>query len=108
MPQPIGVHLSAHLLCDQVDEIILKVLRHPRYKGDADGEAQKETDAMEKHGKILRGLDRVPVDQVLRDQGIQQRENLIRGRQKQRHHHQLPISFEVVQEDIHRQPGDSS
>src|SRR5882762_4120589 len=102
MPQSIRVHLGSHLLGDQVHEVILKVLRHPGHKSHAYGQPQKETYAMKEDGKILRRMDRVPVDQVLGDEGVQQRENLVRSRQKQRHDHQLPIPFEITQEDIHR------
>jgi len=80
--EPIRVHLRSHLLRDQVDEVILKVLRHPRYKSHSNRQPQKETNAVQEDGKILRRMNRVPINQMLRNQRVQQRKNLVRSRQK--------------------------
>ena len=41
VPQAVAVYLSAHPLHNDVDEIVLEILRDARHKGDANGRGQQ-------------------------------------------------------------------
>ena len=45
VPDAVGVDARAHLLRDQVDEVILEVLGHAGYERDAHRRAQQQADA---------------------------------------------------------------
>ena len=76
--------LGAQPLRDDVDEVVLEVLGHTRDERDAYGRQQQHADAAEElRGRIELVLRRVAIDDVAEDQRIEQREDLVDGRQDQ-------------------------
>src|SRR5687768_3034273 len=96
MPQAITVYLGAHTLDDDIDEVVLEILRDARYEGHSDGSSQQEADTFEElRSRILLIAGRVLVDHVAENKWIQQREDLIDSCQEECQYNQLPILFEI-------------
>ena len=77
-PDAVGVELRAEPLRDDVDVVVLEVLRHARDERDADRRAEQQADAAEElGGRVLLEPRRVLVDDVPEDQRIEQREDLV-------------------------------
>jgi hypothetical protein len=85
MSDAVGVQARAYALCDDVDEVILEVLRHPRHERHADSRGQQQADAAkELAGRVFGEPSRILVDDVTEDQRIEQREHLVDRGQDQR------------------------
>ena len=79
----VGVELRAEPLRDDVDVVVLEVLGHARDERDADRRAEQQADAPEElAGRVFLEPGRVLVDDVAEDQRIEQREDLVDGRQR--------------------------
>ena len=80
MPDAVRVDLRAEPLRDDVDEVVLEVLRDTRDERHADGGQQQDADASK---ELARGVflvaRRVLIDDVSKDQRVEQREDLVDG-----------------------------
>src|SRR6185503_3046454 len=102
MPDAIRVQLRAEALGDEADDVVLEVLGYARDEGDADRRAEQQAHATEKFaGGIFLEPGRVLVDDVAEDQRIEQREDLVDGRQDERQRDQRSVVPEVGIEDPH-------
>src|SRR5436190_3707671 len=91
MPDTVGIEPRSHLLCDQIDEVVLEVLRHTRNKRHADGHSEKHTDTSNELGAGVLGIAScIRVYDVAEDQGIEQGKHLVDRGQNQRGGNQLP------------------
>src|SRR5437763_6258732 len=98
MPHPIGINLSAQPLGDDVDVVVLKILRDTGYESGTDCQAEEQAHgAKELAGVVLGVSRRVVVDHVAKDDGVQQRENLIDRRKHQNRDHEWSILLKVVE-----------
>ena len=98
----VGVQLRAEPLGDDVDVVVLEVLRDARDEGDADRGAEQQADAPEElSGRVFLEPRRVVVDDVPEDQRVEQREDLIDGGQGERQRDQAAIVPKVAVEKLH-------
>ena len=75
VPDAVGVELRAEPLRDDVDVVVLEVLRHARDERDADRRAEQQADALEElDRRVFLEPRGVLVDDVPEDQRIEQRE----------------------------------
>jgi hypothetical protein len=89
VPDPVRIELRSEPLGDDVDVVVLKVLRHPRDERHADAGAQQQAHAAEElGGRVFLEPGRVPVDHIAKDQRIEERKRLVDRRQHQRDSHQ--------------------
>ena len=80
----VGIEFGAETLCDQVDVVVLKVLGHARDERHSDrGRQQQRHAAEELAGRVFGEASRVIVDDVPKDQRIEEGEHLVDGRQDQ-------------------------
>src|SRR5579864_6738992 len=99
---PVGVQLGPEPLRDQVDVVILEVLGGPRDKRHADSGGQQKADAAkELAGGVLGELRRVAVDDVAKDQRVEQGKHLVDRRQHQRERDQASVIPQVRIEELH-------
>ena len=71
--QSVGVELRSQTLGDDVDEIVLEVLRYPGNERYADGGGEEEADAPDElSGGILTEPGRVLIDDIPEDQGVEE------------------------------------
>ena len=102
MADAVGIDLRADSLCDDVDVIVLKVLRDTRDEGDANGRRQQQADAPEElGGRVFLEPGRVLVDHVPEDQRVEQREGLIDRGEDERQRHEPPVAFQVPVQKLH-------
>ena len=96
MPDAVRVQLRAEPLRDDVDEVVLEVLRHARDERDADRGAEQQADALEElRGRVFLEPRGVLIDDVPEDQRIEQREDLVDGRQHERQRHEPGVVPQV-------------
>src|SRR6185503_10518520 len=83
-------------------DVVLEVLGDARDEGDADRRAEQQAHATEEFaGGIFLEPGRVLVDDVAEDQRIEQRKDLVDGRQDERQRDQRSVVPEVGIEDPH-------
>src|SRR5207237_4924351 len=96
------IQLRADSLRDDVDEVILKVFRDARDERDADVCAEEEEDAADENAGVdVAELHRVFVDDEPEDLRIEQRENMIDGRQHERGDEKMFLARKVVVQQTH-------
>ena len=102
VPDAVRVELRAEPLRDDVDEVVLEVLRDARDERHADRRAEQQADAAEElAGRVLLEPGGVLVDDVAEDQRIEQREDLVDRRQHKRQRDQAAVVPEVAVEQLH-------
>ena len=93
---------GAQPLRDDVDEVVLEVLGDAGHEGHADGGRQQQADAAEElAGAVLAIAGGVLVDDVPEDQRVEQREDLVDGRQAQGQDDKLAIVTQVAEQQGH-------
>ena len=98
----VGVDPRADLLGDQVDVVVLKVLGDAGDEGHADRRAQQERYAAnELPDRVVVEARGVGIDDVAEDQRIEQREDLVDGRQHERGGNQLPVVPQIAVKSGH-------
>ena len=91
MADAVGVELGAKPLRDEVDVVVLEVLRDARDERDADRRGEQQRDAAEELARRVFGEPRgVVVDDVPEDQRIEEREDLVDGREDERERDERP------------------
>ena len=102
MADPVRVDLGAQTLRDDVDEVVLEILRDARDEGDPHRRAEQQAHAPEElGGGVLLELRRVRIDDVAEDQRIEEREDLVDRRQHERERDQRPVTFQIREEQLH-------
>ena len=102
MADPVGIEVDADALRDDVDEVILEVLRDPGDERDADGGEQQQADTAKELARgMLAELRRVVVDDVPEDQRVEQREDLVDRRQDEREDDDRPVAAQIGQQEAH-------
>ena len=103
MPDTVRVEFRAHPLGDDVQKVVLKVLRNPRNEGNAHRCSKQQADASEElPRRELVVLSGVLIDDFSHDNGIQHRKKLVDGRQDQRQADEKLVVFEVIKKKFHR------
>src|SRR5947207_15678278 len=103
MANAVRVELRAESLRDDVHEVVLEVLRDARDERDADRGREKQAHAADElGGRVLVVLRGVPIDDVPKDERIEQREDLVDRSQKQRKDDQQAVAVEVPKKKAHR------
>src|SRR5207249_495370 len=78
----VGINLSAQPLGDDVDVVVLEILRYARNERDTDGGCKQQTHATK---ELSRGVFAIPgrvvIDHVAEDDGIEKRKDLVDRRQ---------------------------
>src|SRR6266576_6153743 len=104
MADAVGVELCTQLLRDEADVVILEVLRHARDERHTHGSAQQEADtANELSSRVLLKPCGVLVDDVAKNQRIEEREDLIDRRQDERKGDQTPVVAQIGIQQFHSQ-----
>ncbi len=101
MTDAIRIDGGAHPLSDHIDEVVLEILGHPRYEGDAHRGCEEGQHPAEEGSSIqFRVLGRVLVDHMTEDQRVEQGEDLVDGREQQRESHGSPMGLQVRPENV--------
>src|SRR3989442_1196597 len=96
MPDAVRVQLRAETLRDDVDEIVLEVLRDARDERHSDRRPEEKADAPEElAGRVFLEAGGVSVDDVTQDERIEQRKDLVDRGERERHRHQTPVSAQI-------------
>ena len=96
MPDAVRVHLGADALDDDVDVVVLEILGDARHERDSHRHQQQSTGTFDERRRlVLAEAGRVVVDDVAKDERIEEREHLIRRRQHEREENQRPVFVEV-------------
>ncbi len=107
VPDAVGVQLRAEPLRDDVDVVILKVLRDARHERDANRCAQQQADASEElTGRIFLEPGRVLVDDMTEDERVEQREHLVDRGEREGERDQAPVVPEIRVEEFHGSRND--
>jgi len=105
VPDAVGIDPRSEPLDDDVDEVVLEVLRHAADERRSHGEQQEEADAArELLHRVFVGARRVAVDDVAKDRRIEQREDLVHRRQEQGQDGELPVAAKIAQQQPHEGP----
>jgi hypothetical protein len=98
----VRVEVGPQALGDDVDEVILKVLGHPRDERDAHRRGEQQAHpAEELLGGVLAVAGRVLVDDMTEDQRVEEREDLVDRRQEEGEEHEAPVAAQVRIEESH-------
>ncbi len=102
VPEPVGIEPGTEPLGDDVDEIILEVLRDARDECHSHGRGKQEADTTEELRMCIVPVPgRVLVNDVPEDQRIEEGEYLVYCRQDECEENKFPIAAEVAVEDSH-------
>jgi len=98
----VGVQLRADPLRDDVDVVVLEILRHARHERHADGRAEQQADAAEELAcRVFLEAGGVLVDHMTEDQRVEQREDLVDRGQDEGQAHEALIAAQVAVEHLH-------
>ena len=104
MLDAVRIQPRADALRDDVQAIILKVLRHPGDEGGADHEREQLRHAHEEpmmvRGELLR-FGGVVADDVAENRRIEQRERLVDRREHQREKNEVAVGSQVAEQEAH-------
>ena len=91
---PVRVQLRAQALRNHVDVVVLEVLRDARDERHADRRAEQQADAFEElAGRVFLEAGGILIDHVPEDERIEQREDLVDRRQRERQRHEPASNF---------------
>src|SRR4029453_4483718 len=102
MGDAVGVELGAKALRDQVDVVVLEVLRYARDKRHTHRGGEQHRDATEElAGRVFGEPRRVVVDDVPEDQRVEQREDLVDRGETERERDERPILAQIREKQRH-------
>ena len=102
MTDAVGVNARTHLLCDQVHEIILKVLCDPGNERDSDCSREQPANALDEFRLGQLGeTGNIAVNNAAEDIRVEKRKHLVDRREDQRQDHQGPVLPEVGIKKFH-------
>ncbi len=102
MAHAVRIELRAQPLRDDIDAVVLEVLRDPGHEGHADRRKQQQAHPPEELACRVFAVPRgVLVDHMAEDQRIQQRKHLVDGRQQERDREQAAVACEVRPQEAH-------
>src|SRR5881628_2318138 len=106
MPDTIGINLSTEPLCDDVDVVVLEIFRHTRNERDPNSGCEQQADASKELSRCVVAVSSgVVIDNVAKDDGIQERKDLVDRREHQDQYNEKPILLEVSEKNSHISTG---
>src|SRR4051812_2135742 len=97
-----GVQGRSGSLRDNVNEIVLEILRNSRDKSDTHRCREQSADTADKlRGRVFIEARRVAVNDVAENQRVEKGKNLVDGGEEKGDQHQPPVSLQMSKEQGH-------
>src|SRR6266705_2738199 len=102
MPDAIGINLSTEALCNDVDVVVLEIFCHAGNERDANRGCEQQADASKEFSRCVVAVSSdVVIDNVAKDDGIQEGKDLVDRREHQDQYNEKPILSEVSEKNSH-------